>query len=192
MSLLATNAILHFILSYFILSYLILYYLSYSALVVPKIVMADMTDTHDLKRFDFLDYMAQTTEYSFLSDRRKNSDQSETEETIKRFFTAEYISDFVEKVLRGTFLSIVRSESEEEENMPLEEVAVGVEVEVQEGEIDLVSGHSTSTSTSASPSAKNPSTPVKKIEGQTQGQAEGQGTVEGPVVRVVGSNFNAR
>ena len=181
--------------SYLISSYLILSYLSYSALVVPKIVMADMTDTHDLKRFDFLDYMAQTTEYSFLSDRRKNSDQSETEETIKRFFTAEYISDFVEKVLRGTFLSIVRSESEEEENMPLEEVAVGVEeVEVQEGEIDLVSGHSTSTSTSASPSAKNPSTPVKNIEGQTQGQAQeqGQGTVEGPVVRVVGSNFNSR
>ena len=156
--------------------------------------MADMTDTHDLKRFDFLDYMAQTTEYSFLSDRRKNLDQSETEETIARFFTAEYISDFVEKVLRGTFLSIVRSESEleEAENMPLEEVAVAVEVEVADGDVDLVSGHSTSTSSSSS--ATNPSTPIKNIEGQTQtqGQRQTQGTEEGPVVRVVGSNFNAR
>ena len=150
--------------------------------------MADMTDTHDLKRFDFLDYMAQTTEYSFLSDRRKNLDQSETEETMARFFTAEYISDFVEKVLRGTFLSIVRSESEleEAENMPLEEVAV--EVEVEDGDVDLVSGHSTSTSSSSS--ATNPSTPIKYIEGKTQGQT--QGTEERPVVRVVGSNFNAR
>ena len=152
--------------------------------------MADMTDTHDLKRFDFLDYMAQTTEYSFLSDRRKNLDQSETEETMARFFTAEYISDFVEKVLRGTFLSIVRSESEleEAENMPLEEVAV--EVEVEDGDVDLVSGHSTSTSSSSS--ATNPSTPIKYIEGKTQGQGQTQGTEERPVVRVVGSNFNAR
>lgn len=138
--------------------------------------MADMTDAHDLKRFDFLDYMARTTEYAFLSDRKKNLDQSETEATMARFFTSDYISDFVEKVLSGTFLSTVRSESEDVENKQAEEV----EVDVEEGDVEQVSGHSASTIDS--------SPRIKHGGGQTQGQ----GSVQGSVVRAVGSNFNAR
>ena len=137
-----------------------------------------MTDAHNLKRYDFLDYMAHTTEYSFLSDRTKNLDQSETEATMARFFTTEYVSDFVEKVLSGTFLSTVRSESEDVENKHIEEVEVEVEVDVEEGETELVNGHSTSTSTSTI----NSSPRIKNGGGQGQGSA----------VRAVGSNFNAR
>ena len=138
--------------------------------------MADMTDAHDLKRYDFLDYMSRTTEYSFLSDKNKNIDQSETEATMARFFTTEYVTDFVGKVLSGSFLSTVRSELEEVETQQVEEV----EVEVEEGEVEQVSGHSTG----------NSSPKIKHGTAHTQTQGQGQG--QGPVVRAVGSNFNAR
>lgn len=72
-----------------------------------------MSDPSNLKRFDFLHYITQTTEYQFFDGRKSRPDMPETEAAIKRFFNAVYLTDFIEMVLAGTLGQLVKSEIEE-------------------------------------------------------------------------------
>ena len=78
-----------------------------------QVVAADMSDSSNLKRYDFLQYITQTTEYNFFDGRKTRPDMPETDAAIKRFFNAVYLTDFIEKVLDGSIGQSVRSEIEE-------------------------------------------------------------------------------
>ena len=131
-----------------------------------QIVAADMSDPQDLLRYDYLEYITSTTEYPFVQGRKQSPEQHETEAVIARFFTQEYLVDFLEKVLDGTLAPTLRSEQEEL-------VAVGGQ---GQGE-SLSSGGSNSKNSNS--------------DGSKDRRGSG-GVVKKAVIKVVGFNFNAR
>lgn len=133
-----------------------------------QIVAADMSDPQDLLRYDYLEYITSTTEYPFVQGRKQSPEQYETEAVIARFFTQEYLVDFLEKVLDGTLAPTLRSEQEEL-------VAVGGQGQGQ-GE-SLSSGGSNSKNSNS--------------DGSKDRRGSG-GVVKKAVIKVVGFNFNAR
>jgi hypothetical protein len=131
-----------------------------------QIVAADMSDPQDLLRYDYLEYITSTTEYPFVQGRKQSPEQYETEAVIARFFTQEYLVDFLEKVLDGTLAPTLRSEQEEL-------IAVGGQ---GQGE-SLSSGGSNSKNSNS--------------DGSKDRRGSG-GVAKKAVIKVVGFNFNAR
>jgi hypothetical protein len=133
-----------------------------------QIVAADMTDPQDLLRYDFLEYITGTREYPFVQGRKQAPELYETEIVIARFFTQEYLVDFLEKVLDGTLAPTQRSEQEEK-------VAV-------EGQGETLLGSSSNSRSSNSEGSKD-----------RERNKKGSGHVaKSTVIKVVGSDFNAR
>jgi hypothetical protein len=133
-----------------------------------QIVAADMTDPQDLLRYDFLEYITGTREYPFVQGRKQAPEPYETEIVIARFFTQEYLVDFLEKVLDGSLAPTQRSEEEEK-------VAI-------EGQGETLLDSSSNSRSSNSEGSKDRDRDKK-----------GSGHVaKSTVIKVVGSDFNAR
>ena len=134
-----------------------------------------MSDPQNLKRYDFLEYITGTSEYPFVQGRKQSPDQHETETVIARFFSPEYLADFIEKILDGTLSPFLRSEQEEQ-------VADGGQGQGQgNGEKPVGSGSNSSSSSSSSINSKSSSDRKGSVGG-----------AKSTVIKVVGSNFNAR
>ena len=129
-----------------------------------QVVVADMSDPSNLKRYDFLQYITQTSEYNFFDGRKTHPDMPETHAAIKRFFNAVYLTDFLEKVLDGSIGQSVRSENE-------------IEIEIEEPAVkNSLQGELAGFS-----------------RDDTDYLAESEGALKNPlVVKLVGSDFNRR
>jgi hypothetical protein len=129
-----------------------------------------MSDPQDLLRYDFLEYITGTREYPFVQGRKQAPEQYETEVVIARFFTQEYLVDFLEKVLDGTLAPTQRSEQEE-----------NVAAEGQGQGETLLDSSSNSRSSNSEVS--------KDRDREMRGSG---GVAKSTVNKVVGSDFNAR
>lgn len=74
--------------------------------------MADMSISNDLKRYNYLDYITTTKEYSYTNHKEKKENH-EKEFVINRFFTEIYLKMFLTDLLQGKIEPSLLSESEE-------------------------------------------------------------------------------